>query len=72
MALEDQHRCFKVFHTQVIFTGGLVSKACGQDDSHAGNHGNTRYGDLPLLIHGPVEGKDGKKDGKITRTKFIN
>ena len=36
-------------------------EACGQDDSHAGNHGNTLYGDLPLSIYGPVEGMDGER-----------
>lgn len=44
------------------FQGGVSEqKACGQDDSHAGNHDDTRYGDLPLAIHGPVEGKVGKR-----------
>lgn len=47
-------------HTQAPFR--LVSrKACGQDASHAGDHGHTRHGDLPLSVYGPVGG-DGREE----------
>lgn len=58
----NQHtRGKKHTHIEVISRGVSEQKACGQNDSHAGNHDDTRCRDLPLAIHGPVAGKVGRR-----------